>query len=185
MKIANTFVALAILFLAACSNDSGSNSNLLSFDGDNVSAPELAVGAHELAVQFTADELSGRIGKKLTQIEAFLAPGAVSYKMVVHGPGTDVSPGPIIWEKNITSNVDSQGWIIVNLDSPIEITGEDLWLGVKVVHIQAGQTIGCDSGPRHDGGDWIWDDTSQTWETFLHQTTTELVNWNIRGHLED
>ncbi len=185
MKISHFLLALAIFSFAACGDDDGVNPNILSYDGDNQASPELAPGTHELAVQFTEDYLADRIGKKLFEIEAFLAPGALSYKLIVHGPGTESTPGGILWEQDITSNVDAQKWVITKVEPLLLITGEDLWVGVQVVHDQSAQTIGCDSGPRHDGGDWIWSEDTQTWETFLNVTTTELVNWNIRGNLQD
>ncbi len=186
MKITHFLLALALFSFAACNNDdSGTDLNLLSYDGDNFTAPPLDAGTYELAVQFTESYLADRKGKKLFEVEAFLDVGAVSYKMVVHGPGTQNTPGTIIWEKDITSNVNARNWQIVKVDPPLTITGEDLWIGVVVEHDQTAQTVGCDSGPRQNGGDWISNDAGQTWETFLQRTSTESVNWNIRGRLQD
>ena len=173
----------ALLSLGACKKDDDTDINLLSYDGPNASAPELVAGTHVLAVRFPGSDLQSRIGKKLVEIEAFVDVGATSYKAVVFGPGTATAPGPMLREVDFTSSVNTRKWAIVKLD-PLEITGEDLWIGVKVVHDQTAQTIGCDSGPRKDNGDWIWDNIGQIWQTFLAKTGTESVNWNIRGHLE-
>lgn len=181
------FVLLATFTFAACGDDDGSSGNLdtLSYDGDNNNAPALAQGIHQLAVRFPASYLTDAVGKKLHEIEAFLIPGAVSYKLLVRDKGTSSSPGAVLFEKDITANVDAQKWVIIKVDPPLEITGEDLWIAVEVEHNATAQTIGCDNGPRKEGGDWIWDSISQNWETFLGRTGTESVNWNIRGHLQD
>lgn len=186
MKLTHLFFFLAIFAFAACGDDDGAtgNPNLLSYDGDNASAPELDAGKHVLAIYFPADDLKNRIGKKLHEIEIFVDQGAVSYKALVFGPGTSTSPGAVLRQIDFTATVNSRKWVILDID-PLEITGEDLWIGVEVVHDQTAQTIGCDSGPRQNGGDWIWGDDGQTWETFNARTGTESVNWNIRGHLQD
>lgn len=187
MKLTHLLFVLAIFSFAACGDDDGTSGNLdtLSYDGDNASAPELAPGIHQLAVRFPASYLTDAVGKKLNEVEAFLAPGAVSYKLLVRDRGTSSSPGAVLFEKDITANVDVQKWVITKVDPPLEITGEDLWIAVEVDHDATAQTIGCDSGPRKEGGDWIWDSIGQNWETFLGRTGTESVNWNIRGHLQD
>lgn len=186
MKITKFLFFLAILSLTACGDDDGAtnNSNLLSYDGDNANAPALEVGTHILATYFPASDLQGRIGKKLTEVEVFVDQGAQSYRILVFGPDSATTPGDVLREVDFTSNVNARKWAIVDID-PLEITGEDLWIGVEVVHNLSIQTIGCDSGPRKNGGDWIWNSNDQVWTTFLSQTGTESINWNIRGHLVD
>ena len=187
MKLLHFLFALALFSFAACGDDEGSSGDpfLLSYDGDNSSAPELGAGIHELAIYFPASDLKDRIGKKLDEVEIYVDLGADYYKLKIHGPGTSSSPGAIIGEVDFTSQVTSRAWKFVKLDPAIEITGEDLWIAVEVLHSQTAQTIGCDSGPRKDGGDWVWSSTVNQWETFFGRTGTESVNWNIRGHLVD
>ena len=171
---------------AACGDDDGNSGdpNLLSYDGDNATAPELEAGIHILAVRFPASDLQSRIGKKLHEVEVFVDIGADSYRVIIYGQNSSTLPGGILQEVDFTNQVNARKWAIVDID-PIEITGEDLWIGVEVSHSQTLQTIGCDSGPRTDDGDWIWNNSDQVWESFLDQTGTESVNWNIKGHLQD
>ncbi len=187
MKLTHFLFALAVFSFAACGDDDTSNTNLdvLSYDGSNASSPQLGPGLHQLAARFPASYLSGSVGKKLDEVEIFLAPGAQTYTLLVRGQGTSTAPGPVLFEKDITASVDAQKWVITKVEPALEITGEDLWLAVEVEHNAIAQTVGCDSGPRRDGGDWIWDSLVQNWETFLGRTGTESVNWNIRGHLID
>ncbi len=186
MKLSHLLFLLAFFSFAACGDDDGisGDPNLLSYDGDNASAPELEAGIHELAIYFPGSDLTNRIGKKLDEVEVFVDLGASSYKVKVHGPGTSTAPGPVLREVDFTSQVVSRAWKIIDID-PLEITGEDLWIAVEVVHDQTAQTVGCDSGPRKNGGDWIWDSLVNAWDTFFSKTGTESVNWNIRGHLID
>ncbi len=186
MKITQFLLAFALLAFIACGDDdSGSSSNELSYDQANQSSPQLDPGTHELAVYFPSADLQSRIGKKLHEVEVFLGVGALSYEVVIHGPGTATTPGNVLWSEDVTSRVNDNNWEIIKVDPPIEITGEDIWIGVKVVHDQEAQSVGCDSGPRQDGGDWIWSDSNQTWETFLQRTSDQRVNWNIKGHLQE
>ena len=180
---------MAILAFTACGDDDNPtvDLNVLRYDGDNASSPALDAGTHELAVYFPASYLSDYIGKTLTQVEFYAAGGADSYKVVIHGPGTSTTPGPVIREEDVTSRVNSSNSNALykqNLSTPLEITGEDIWIGMVVVHSSTLQTIGCDSGPRKNGGDWIWSADTQQWETFQQRTGSESVNWNIRGYLE-
>ena len=186
MKITHLLFLMVLSAFAACGDDDGGSGdpNLLSYDGNNASAPELGAGIHELAIYFPAKDLQSRIGKKLHEVEVYVEQGASYYKIKIHGPGTATSPGPVIETVDFTNQVNARKWAIVDV-GPIEITGEDLWIAVEVLHAQTAQTIGCDCGPRKDGGDWIWSSDVNQWQSFLGRTGTESVNWNIRGHLID
>ena len=185
MKITHLLFVLALFSFASCGDDDsgGSDSYLLSYDGANDSAPPLEAGIHVLAVRFPSDELKNHIGKKLIEIEAYVDVGAVSYKALVMDKGTSNSPGSTIREVDFSNNVNTRKWVIVEID-PLEITGEDIWIGVEVVHDQTAFTVGCDAGPRREDGDWIWDSNNNTWQSFL-SLSGDGINWNIRGHLED
>jgi len=47
------------------------------------------------------------------------------------------------------------------------------------------QTIGCDAGPNSTGGDWLYQESDGRWLTFQQRTTTESINWNIRGFVSE
>ena len=190
MKLSHLILfTLTVFAFASCGDDdafSPVDGNILRYDGDNQSAPELEPGDHELAVRFPASVLEDVAGKKLVTIEAYVGAGPQSCKILVHENGTSTSPGNVIYEKDITSQAqNSPRWIIHQLDTPIDISGDtDIWIGVLVSHTVTNQTIGCDAGPRRDGGDWIWQSTNGTWQTFQQLTGAESVNWNIRGVVE-
>lgn len=185
-------VILAILIsglLFSCGDDdpfSPLDGDLLRYDGENQSSPLLEPGDHELAVYFPARVLKDAGGKKLVQIEVYAGSAPQTCQLRVREGNTATSPGNILYQKDITSQVQgSPRWIIHTLDTPVDITGdEDLWISVAVTHTNSSQTIGCDAGPRRDGGDWIWQSANGTWQTFQQLTGTESVNWNLRGVVE-
>lgn len=187
MKFYHVLFLLATAFFIACGDDdSGSTSNILKYDGENSSSPELDAGDHELAVYFPASTMAEHVGKKLIEVDFYAGFAPQVCNLVIHGPGTSTSPGNALQTLNVTNLVQGDSrWVTKILDTPIEITGEDLWIGLFVTHTETKQTIGCDAGPRQAGGDWIWSSDTQTWETFFNRTGTESVNWNIRGVLEE
>jgi hypothetical protein len=189
MKITHLFFLLSLFLFAACGDDdSNDNPNLLALDdGQNFSAPELDAGQHELAVYFPASTMAQHVGKQLIEVEYYAGDAPDLCRVQIHGPGTATSPGEVISGQSydVTTRVAGEpSWKTLILNPPLDITGEDLWIGLFVNHTETKQTIGCDNGPRVDGGDWIWSSDTQTWETFIGRTGTERVNWNIRGVLE-
>ena len=188
MKITHFLFLLSFALFAACGDDdSGSNDNVLQYDGENQSAPPLDAGQHELAVYFPASTMAQHVGKQLIEVDYYVGNTPALCKIQIHEPGTSTSPGPVIagQDYDVTSRVmGNPSWKTLILNPPLDITGEDLWIGVFVTHNETLLSVGCDAGPRNDGGDWIWSSDTQTWETFIDRTGTESVNWNIRGILE-
>lgn len=188
MKISHLLFLFSLALLtAACGDDDGNDANVLRYDGNNQSAPALDPGQHELAVYFPASAMAEHVGKKLIEVEYYAGQAPDLLKVRIYGPGSSNEPGNIITgqDYDVTSRVTGDpSWKTLILSPPLDITGEDLWIGLFVNHLVTKQSIGCDAGPRQEGGDWIWSTTTQTWETFIDRTGTESVNWNIRGVLE-
>lgn len=170
----------AVLLFGACEKDKES---FLQLDGENSTGPLLEVGQHETAVRFSSS-LTGRYnGKKLTAVRWYTGPRAVSTTVKVYGPGSNNGPGTVLYTKDVSSSVRPFSWNEHVLDTPVSITGEELWLGIAFTHGETGQTIGCDAGPNKSGGDWLFTADGQ-WRTYI-QRIGESVNWNIRGRVED
>lgn len=173
--------------MAACGDDDTSPTpdNILRLDGDNNSGPLLTAGEHELAVHFTAAKMADYVGKKLTEVEFFVGqPLPQNCKVRVYQGGTN-SPGTQAYEFDVTNGLQTTKWNKHKLSTPVELTGTDLWLSVFVIHAAEQQSIGCDAGPRKDGGDWLFSSSDGEWKTYFDRTPTqESVNWNIRGKVE-
>lgn len=182
MKSSHFMLLLAALFMAACNDDDTAKTpdKVLSYDGDNFSGPLLAAGEHELAVHFPASKMADYVGKKLTEVEFFVGqPLPKVCKLRVYKGGSSV-PGTQVYEVVLTSGLQTLKWNKHLLAPPVDLNGEDLWLGVFVEHEVEQQSIGCDAGPRKNGGDWLFQSADQAWKTYVDRTG-ESVNWNIRG----
>jgi hypothetical protein len=73
-------------------------------------------------------------------------------------------------------------WHMIDLTDPVDITGEDLWIGYEVIHNSGTYPAGCDGGPAVAGfGDMI----SMDGTTYVPMSELGLVhyNWNIAGYL--
>ena len=185
MKISHLFFILGIALFTACKDDDGTDpgSNVLSYDNGNVSGPLLDAGEHELAVRFPASLLSEHVGKKLTEVQVFVGNLPQTCLIKIYGEGSANTPGPKLYEGNVTNALTTLEWNNFQIAPGIEITGEVLWIGVYVEHAQQQQSIGCDSGPRQNDGDWLFSGSDLSWKTYLERTN-EAVNWNIRGVVE-
>lgn len=186
MKIAHFLFLMAAILLAGCNDDEPAtpSDNLLKYDNENASGPVLQAGVHELAVYFPASKMEAYTGKKLTEIQVFVGNVPPKTCLVrVYGKGTSVSPGSKLYEANVSGILNLQAWNKFQVSPGIELTGDDLWIGVFVEHVQPQQSIGCDAGPRKENGDWLFDGSDTSWKTY-QERTTESVNWNIRGVVE-
>ena len=177
---------LAITLSYSCQNDDddGPLSTTLSYDGENFSGPLIPAGVNEAAVRFTSDFLRDYVGRDLIEVSFFLGALPAGCVLKIYGEGTSTTPGNLLLEADVTTDVVSSAWNILTLGAPIEITGEDIWISVELTHNQAQQSIGCDSGPNQANGDWLFLENDNNWETYISRTS-ESVNWNIRGRVSE
>ncbi len=184
MKISHFFLLFAAFFVAACSDDDNPvPDNVLRLDGENVSGPVLVTGEHELAVHFNTNIMADFAGRQLTEIEFFVGETLpANCRVRVYNGGTS-APGTQIYEFDVTNGLQTLRWNKHILATPIDLNGGDLWLSVFVMLNSEQRPIGCDAGPRKDGGDWLFSSTDGQWRTFQARTN-ESVNWNIRGTVE-
>ncbi len=188
MKILQLLFVFALLSLASCKDDDPvlpDNQTLLHLDGNNATGPVLDPGEYEMAAFFPASEMAGHVGKKLIQIQFFAGQAPESVSVKAYGKGTANEPGATLYEADVTNGLKTPSWNNHTLATPLTITGEDMWLVVAFKHTVKQQSIGCDSGPNKAGGDWLYQSSDGDWKTFKERTTTENVNWNIRGLLEE
>ncbi len=184
----NTLLILLALTLSltACRNDDDDISgNELRYDGENQSAPFFPVGEHEVAVRFPASTTASFDGQKLTEIRFYLVNLPTECEVRVYGQGSPDEPGNLIYQFDVSNGIGPNGWNVHPVEDDITITGEDLWLAVRLVHSSETNTIGCDAGPARVDGEWIQSTSNSGWETFQARTNGDVsINWNIRGVVE-
>ncbi len=154
----------------------------LRYDGANVTSPQLGPGIHEYAVQFTDAELDDYLGNNLIEVDFFAGFSPQKCELVVY-QGINDRPGTELYKADVTNVITSPRWYNHKLAAPIEITGEEIWISLRVTHVQAQQSVGCDAGPSQNGGDWLFHFDENEWLTF-RAYSGDSINWNIRGKVE-
>lgn len=185
MKVYHFLFLLASLFFAACDDDSATpGQTILKYDNENATGPQLETGFHEMAVRFPAGKMAEHAGKKLTEVQFFVGNLPQDCKVKVYGQGTSTSPGTVLYEKDVTNALATGEWNKHPVSPVLTLTGEDLWLSIGFTHAGEQQSIGCDSGPNKGDSDWLWKSGDGQWKTYADRTS-ESVNWNIRGVVEE
>ncbi len=150
-------------------------------DGVNADAIGLSSGGtFYTAAYFPVSTMGQYSGMKLNQVEIFVYDVPTSMVLRINGQGTATTPGPLLHSQPLT-NLTGMTWHMIDLTDPVDITGEDLWIGYEVIHNSGTYPAGCDGGPAVAGfGDMI----------SMDGTTYELMsrlglnyNWNIAGYL--
>ena len=171
----------AVVFVA-CSQDEA-KPYVLNHDGANANAPDLPAGNYIFGARFTANELELYTDEFLTEIRFYVKNPPKNLYARVYDGGTATTPGNVIYESPaLTALVETESWYTHTLTTPLKITGDELWLAVSFSHDANLRSIGCDSGPANPNGDFIFDESLNTWSRFSVETP-ESVNWNIRGKI--
>lgn len=174
------FLLLSLLLSTACKDDSRDLEVALRYDGDNFNAPLLEADLYEAAARFPASVTGNYTGRNLTEVEYYMAGTPQQTILRVYGPGTDDEPGTILYESALSGDISQNSFNTHVLDTPVAITGEELWISIRFRNNRTLQTIGCDPGPRVPNGDFLYQESDGRWLSFA-QRTGESINWNIRG----
>ncbi|HPR58621.1 MAG TPA: T9SS type A sorting domain-containing protein, partial [Bacteroidales bacterium] len=136
-------------------------------------------GTFQVAAYFPAAFMGSYAGMKLSQVEIYINDVPNPCILKVWGPGTSSSPGAPLLEQTIIPT--GMAWNLIDLDSEIDITGDDIWIGYSVTHTAGTYPAGCDAGPHVTNGDWI--ETGGVWDQLHIMAPTLDYNWNIAGYL--
>ena len=137
----------------------------------------------EVAAYFPASTMEQYIGMKLKHVQFFIhhdLPQLPTINTKVYGAGSSNSPGELLYESGNTI-YNFPGWQTQNINPPIDINGDDLWIGYQVVWQPAGtKPCGLDAGPAVEGfGDWI--KINGQWTTLTELGLSN--NWNLMGYI--
>ncbi len=169
----------------SCGDDGGpeipEEAVVLSYDGDNVTAPTFPAGLYEFAVRFPTTLTRNVEGRSITQVSFYLYNAPEQVYINISRDDTPTLPGGIE-NTQMVNNLSPNSWNTVTLDTPYEMDGSPVWVGVEVTQNSQIQTVGCDAGPANPNGDWLYDEATMNWETFNSRTgENESVNWNIKA----
>ena len=184
MKRITYLLLVGVLFMTACGEDRIAQ-NVLNLDGDNFTAPNLPEDVYEAASQFSAAVVAPYAGQQLKEVEVYMYDSPLSTLVKIYGPGDGNGPGSLLYEGDLTGNIRNNNWTTHILSEPLVLTGEELWISVRLRHARTLQSIGCDEGPTERGGDWLFMTSDNSWQRFGDRFPSESINWNIRGIVEE
>ncbi len=189
----NTFLvllALSLVFVSCKKDDDDTpqetNEYQLSYDDEASDAPALDAGVYELGARFPASFTADYTGKKLEEVSFYILTIPSKCELVIFGAGTASAPGPELYSTNLTATINGESWNKHVLDTPIDITGEDIWICVRVEHGSTLGSLGCDLGPANANGDWMISAGAVGWTSLRDFSDNEVdINWNIRGKVSE
>lgn len=160
-----------------------SRDELLHYDGENVGGAIGSSGGDyewRVAAMFPADIVAPYIGMEINQIHVFINDPGIAYTAQIYDMGSFNTPGPgdLIMEQDFTAT--PYGWNIIDLDTPVAIDGQNIWVGYWVSSTMNSYTPGTDEGPADPNGDWIA--FGPGWG-HLSDNPDLNYNWNIRANL--
>lgn len=183
-------LCIGLLSWSSCGNDDedpGTETENLNYDGPNETAPLNGAGLNTFAAFFPASETQPFNGYNLAGVEFWMEQIPNATSVVIFAGGTnDRTPGAELYRIDLTARVRNTGWVEHLLTTPIEITGQPLWLAVETdLANNNDQAIGCDNGANwNPNGDRFLPATGGAWTSFNEITGSEQIHWNIRGILE-
>ena len=155
---------------------------LLHYDGDNADAfswgpnpPYTIVNAAMFPPELTLPQA----GTYITSVIMYFNMIGTDFRVRIYGQGNGYQPGTMLVDQPFTPS--EATWTEVELDNPVYITGEEIWVGYQYTQPSADMFIpGVDAGPNNINGDWI----SFNGISWNHLTDYEDTrNWNIRAML--
>ncbi len=158
---------------------------VLHYDGDNASAigwntvPVTATVAARFLNQHTLPHAGMVVSSVDLMVNDLNTTGSNEMSVVIYGMGTSYEPGELLYTQTFTPFGNS--WEHIVLNTPVTVTGEELWIGYTFTQSDAGIYIpGTDEGPNDVNGDWI--KSGIAW-SHLSNNPALPYNWNIRANL--
>ncbi|MBX2975051.1 MAG: choice-of-anchor J domain-containing protein [Ignavibacteriaceae bacterium] len=152
----------------------------MNYDGANTDAIGAADATFIVAANFN-DAIAGAfVGNQITKVRFYIgyAPVGNTVTVKLYGAGT-TSPGAELHSQ--AAAVTANSWNEVTLTTPVVIPAGGVWVGYEGI---AGGTgvqyfAGCDAGPNHPEGQWIY--FQAAWQKLAVLNPALTYNWNIRA----
>ena len=153
---------------------------VLHYDGENHSAIGWAYSFDvEVAAMFPASITGPYAGMQIASVDVYIHDVGENFYLRIYGMSTNCEPGELLVEQAFTPQGES--WENIVLDEPLNITGEDIWVGYVFTQFPLSLFVpGVDEGPNDPNGDWI--KIGPAW-THLSANPDLPYNWNIRANL--
>lgn len=177
-------IVLSSMMIASCGDDN--EEQLLHYDDANVTGPVFNEGAYVTAARFPSNIMNIYNGNTLEAVDLYILERPSAARLVIlRGDGNSSAPAGEITGQSLGS-LTANSWNRIALNQPLEIDGSEIWIGIDFSVNSSIQVIGCDAGPADTNGDFMLEATAgqvNQWTTFRDFTSSESINWNIRGVL--
>jgi len=184
------YALLALVLAGGCQQDpippqvGPGDFDLLHYDGSNLTAPRLPGNTYEAGAMFPAAEVARFEGRDLIEIQFFILNAPKSCTVKLYKGTFQGEPNELIFSESVTNVLEANKWNYLELDTPIKLEAADLWICVEFSHDGTQATLGCDPGPAHENGDWLFDEADGNWASLRSRTGSQIsINWNIRGRI--
>jgi hypothetical protein len=154
---------------------------VLHYDGDNSSAIGWSTvpTTIKVAARFPTNLALPHAGMMLSSVDLYVNDMGSNFKLLVYDMGTSYAPGNLLYEQDFTPV--GLSWNTVTLDSPVFISGADIWVAYQFTQDVASTFVpGCDAGPYVLDGNFL--STGVGW-SHLSDNPDLPYNWNIRANL--
>ncbi|MCK9398413.1 MAG: choice-of-anchor J domain-containing protein [Bacteroidales bacterium] len=154
---------------------------VLHYDGDNSNA--IGWGSAPIspivAAMFPTNLTLPHAGMKISTVDVYINDPGTNFVLKIYDMGTSYQPGTLLVSQPFAGQ--SLSWNTINLATPVNITGADIWVGYQFTQPDTGIYIpGVDAGPNDPNGDFI--STGVGW-SHLSNNPALPYNWNIRANL--
>ena len=172
---------VAVVEGKAIANNAGTDDMVtLHYDGENASAVGLTNGgSFEIGARFPVSMTNNYIGMAIYEVQVFVNEAVTASSIKIYGHGTEEQSGEVLYEQAFAATI---GWNNVGLNTPIDITGGDIWVSLALSHDAGLFPAGCDAGPAVTNGDWF--KSGAAWVPMHIANPTLNANWNIRAIAE-
>jgi len=128
------------------------------YDAIGIENSESSTYAH----LYPGNMLASLEGMAITSVDVYISNVPDNNSIVIYGPGTQTKCGELICEQSFQAKADS--WNHIVLSTPVPVSGDDLWVGVKMSGFSGSQYhIGIDHGPALRGLGDIVNIGGETW----------------------
>lgn len=188
-------IVSALLILVACTPDEQIIETpeleaplfFLSYDGENETAPVLPAGGFfEAAQRLTPDQWAAPGEAQVVQVYFYLLelPETASIRLY-RGSNGDAPDSLVLDQALNTRLLVPESWNVIELDRAIALDNQDLWLAMRFSHAEEARSLGCDPGPAHPEGNWLYDSFDSQWTPLSQRTSGAIsINWNLRAVVE-
>jgi len=152
----------------------------LNYDGANSDAIGAADATFIVAANFNEAVAGGYVGMPIIKVRFYISYPTVgnTVNVKIYAAGT-TAPGAELHSQQFA--ITANAWNEVLLTTPVNIPAGGVWVGYEGIAGPSGTQYfaGCDAGPNHAEGQWIY--FNAAWQKLVVLNSALTYNWNIRA----